>query len=121
MTMPNDLNHILSKTINKLGSHPLATGVGAAGGAAMGAGAGLAASPLGAAVGIVVGAVVGGLAGKEAAAMLNPTEEDRYWNEAVSSAPYYLDGYTYDDDAPAYCAGYTNHHLKDHASVLSCK
>ncbi len=51
---------------NESGSHPVATGVGAAGGAAAGIAAGTVGGPVGMAVGGVVGAVVGGLAGRAA-------------------------------------------------------
>lgn len=90
------------------GEHAIGTSVGAAGGAATGAAIGLVGGPVGAAVGAVVGAVVGGLAGKGIAAVINPAEEDRYWQTAHSQQPYQRPGTTYDDYSPAYRAGYTS-------------
>ena len=87
------------------GAHPIGTGVGAAGGAVAGAAAGSVAGPIGAAVGGVVGAVVGGLAGKAAGEAVNPTAEEAYWRENYSKEPYYEQGRTYDDYAPAYRLG----------------
>ena len=66
------------------GSHPVGTGLGAAAG----------------------GAVVGGLAGKGVAEGLNPTLEDAYWRDNYTKEPYYVEGRTYDDYAPAYRTGY---------------
>src|SRR5262245_28912316 len=71
------------------GSHPVGTGVGAAGGALAGAAAGAAVGgPVGAAVGGVTGAVVGGAAGHGVAEKIDPTVEDAYWRENYSSRPY---------------------------------
>ncbi|QNN55636.1 hypothetical protein H9K76_13405 [Diaphorobacter ruginosibacter] len=88
------------------GSHPVGTGLGAAGGAVTGAAAGSVGGPIGAAAGAVVGAVIGGLAGKGAAEAVNPTEEEAYWREVHVSEPYYSPEFTYDDYAPAYRAGW---------------
>jgi uncharacterized protein (TIGR02284 family) len=89
------------------GSHPVGTGVGAAGGAMAGAAAGLMGGPVGAAVGGVVGAVVGGLAGRAAAEAVNPTAEEAHWRENYTREPYYEQGRTFDDYAPAYRLGLT--------------
>ena len=96
------------------GSHPIGTGVGAAGGglAAAGAGAliGSAVPGIGTVVGGVVGAVVGsvggGLAGKGVAESINPTDEDAYWRNEHKNRPYYEAGHTYDEYAPAYRYGW---------------
>jgi hypothetical protein len=88
------------------GSHPVGTGLGAAGAGAAGAAIGAVAGPVGAAVGAVVGAVAGGLAGKGAAEAVNPTAEDAYWRENYQSRPYYTSDYSYDDYSPAYRYGY---------------
>lgn len=89
------------------GSHPVGTGLGAAaGGALAGAAAGSVGGPVGAIAGAAVGAVVGGLAGKGVAEGLNPTYEDNYWRDNFSREPYYMEGRTYDDYAPAYRTGY---------------
>lgn len=89
------------------GSHPVGTGVGATGGAVAGAAVGAIGGPVGAAVGGVVGAVVGGLTGKAAAEAFNPTAEEAYWRENYSKEPYYEQGRSYDDYAPAYQMGMT--------------
>jgi uncharacterized protein (TIGR02284 family) len=94
------------------GSHPIGTGVGAAGGAVAGAAAGAIGGPVGMAVGGVVGAIVGGLAGKAAAEAIDPTAEDAHWRENYQREPYYEQGRSYDDYAPAYrlgLAGRTKH------------
>ena len=89
------------------GSHPVGTGLGAAaGGAVAGAAAGAVGGPVGAVAGGAVGAVVGGLAGKGVAEGLNPTVEDAYWRDNYTKEPYYVEGRTYDDYAPAYRTGY---------------
>lgn len=88
------------------GAHPVGTGVGATGGAAAGAALGMVGGPVGAAVGGVVGAVVGGLAGKGAAEAVNPTVEEAYWRDNYTREPYYQDGLTFDEYAPAYRLGF---------------
>jgi uncharacterized protein (TIGR02284 family) len=87
------------------GSHPVGTGVGATGGAVAGAAAGTLGGPVGVAVGGAVGAVAGGLAGKTAAETVNPTAEEAHWREHYSSEPYYEQGRSFDDYAPAYRLG----------------
>ena len=87
------------------GSHPVGTGVGASGGAVAGAAAGALGGPVGVAVGGAVGAVVGGLAGKAAAEAVNPTAEEAHWREHYTSEPYYEQGRSFDDYAPAYRLG----------------
>jgi hypothetical protein len=90
------------------GSHPVGTGIGAAaGGIAAGAAAGtLAAGPVGTAIGAAAGAIAGGLAGKAVAEKMDPTAEEAYWQENYGREPYYENGMTYDDYAPAYRVGY---------------
>ncbi|HXD41327.1 MAG TPA: PA2169 family four-helix-bundle protein [Ramlibacter sp.] len=87
------------------GSHPVGTGVGATGGAVAGAAAGVIGGPVGVAVGGAVGAVVGGMAGKASAEAVNPTAEEAHWREHYSSEPYYEQGRSFDDYAPAYRLG----------------
>lgn len=89
------------------GAHPIGTGVGAAvGGIAAGAAAGtLAAGPVGTAVGAAIGAVIGGLGGKAVAEHYDPTVEEAYWRKSYEREPYYQNGMTYDDYAPAYRLG----------------
>ena len=70
---------------------------------------------VGVAVGGAVGAVVGGLAGKAAAEAVNPTAEEAHWRERYASEPYYEQGRSFDDYAPAYrlgLAGRTHDQIK---------
>ena len=87
------------------GSHPVGTGVGAAGGAVIGATVGTAiGGPIGTIIGAAIGVIAGGLAGKAIAEELDPTErgaarvsagktvasavnptaEDSYWSSGMS-------------------------------------
>ena len=86
------------------GSHPVGTGVGAAGAGAAGAAIGSIAGPIGTVVGAVIGAVAGGYAGKGAAEMIDPTAEDAYWKENYKTRPY-AKGADYAQLAPAYRYG----------------
>ena len=86
--------------------HNLGSGVGAGSGAMAGAAFGAMGGPVGAAVGAVVGAVAGSAAGKGVAQTFNPKAEDDFWRENYNRSPDYIEGYTYDDYAPAYRSGY---------------
>lgn len=89
------------------GSHPLGTGVGAAGvGTIATAVGGAVGGPVGAVVGAAVGAVAGGLVGKRAAEAIDPTVENEYWRSNYHSRPYYEAGRSYEDYEPAYRTGY---------------
>lgn len=89
------------------GSHPVGTGLGAAGAGAAATAIGAAVGgPVGAAVGAAVGAVAGGLAGKGIAEQIDPTVEDAYWRNAHRNESYYDSTATYNDYAPAYRTGY---------------
>jgi len=89
------------------GSHPVGTGIGAAGAGAVGAALGGAVGgPVGAVVGAAIGSVGGGLVGKNVAEGINPTVENQYWSENYSSRPYYESDYDYTDYEPAYRTGY---------------
>lgn len=88
------------------GSHPVGTGLGAAGAGAAGAAIGSVAGPVGTAVGAVVGAVAGGLAGKGVAEAVNPTAEDAYWRENYRARPYVDPDASYDEFRPAYQYGW---------------
>jgi phage tail tape-measure protein len=91
------------------GSHPVGTGLGAAGGAAAGALGGAAVGgPVGAVIGGVAGAVAGGLAGKGIAEHVDPTVEDAYWRETYSKRPYYT-GEPYEMYQPAYQYGWESY------------
>lgn len=106
MTTADNKNLNLDPITDEPGAHPLGTGVGAGGGALAGAAAGAVGGPVGAAVGAVVGAVAGGLAGHSVAESFNPTAEEAYWRGAYDKQDHYRSGYTYDDYAPAYRAGW---------------
>jgi hypothetical protein len=89
------------------GSHPIGTAIGAATlGAAMGAGAGSIIGPVGTALGAAGGAVLGGLTGNAIAERLDPTAEEAFWREKYATEPYYQNGLSYDEYAPAYRTGY---------------
>lgn len=89
------------------GAHPVGTGVGAAaGGIAAGAAAGSVLGPVGTVVGAAAGALLGGLAGKAVGEAIDPTVEDAFWNRQYNQEPYYAQGRTYADYAPAYRTGY---------------
>ena len=88
------------------GSHPVGTGLGAAGGGVTGAAIGAAAGPVGAMVGAAVGAVAGGLAGKAAAEAVDPTAEEAYWRENYQSRPYADKNLGYESYGPAYQYGW---------------
>ena len=89
------------------GSHPIGTGIGAAGGGiAAGAAIGSFAGPVGTVIGAVVGAVAGGLAGKGVAEMIDPTGEDKHWQENYKTRPYYDPKVGYDEVQPAYKYGW---------------
>lgn len=87
------------------GSHPVGTGVGAAGAGAAGAAIGSMAGPVGTVVGAVVGAVAGGYAGKGVAETIDPTAEDAYWRENYKTRSY-AKGADYNQFAPAYRYGW---------------
>ncbi|NES97400.1 MAG: hypothetical protein F6K32_19700 [Desertifilum sp. SIO1I2] len=89
------------------GSHPVGTGVGAAGLGAVGAAlGGVIAGPVGAVVGAAGGAVAGGLMGKGIAESVDPTVEDAYWRENYVTRRYYNSAYDYNDYQPAYRMGF---------------
>jgi hypothetical protein len=90
------------------GSHPVGTGMGAAGGAATGAAVGAAVGgPVGALVGAAIGGIAGGFAGKGIAEAVNPTEEDAYWRSNYADRPY-SQGKSYDQLRPAYEYGWNS-------------
>ncbi|HZZ42581.1 MAG TPA: hypothetical protein VFE58_06565 [Tepidisphaeraceae bacterium] len=93
------------------GSHPVGTGIGAAGAGVAGVAIGTAVggpvgSVVGGAIGAVVGAVAGGLAGKGVAEAIDPTTEDAYWRDNYSSRAYVRSGARYDEYQPAYRYGW---------------
>lgn len=88
------------------GSHPIETGVGAAGAAAAGAALGAFAGPIGAVVGGVLGAVAGAAGGSAVGEAINPTAEDAYWRAHHSEQKYALPDDVYEDFQPAYRVAY---------------
>ena len=93
------------------GSHPVGTGIGAAGAGAAGVAIGTAVggpvgSVVGGVIGAVVGAVGGGLAGKGVAEAIDPTTEDAYWRDNYHSRSYVTKGAKYDEYQPAYRYGW---------------
>ena len=100
--------HEKTKTDPKaMGSHPVATGVGAAGGAVAGAMIGTAVGgPVGTMVGGAVGAATGALTGQGVAEAVNPTVEDGYWRENYVKRDYVERNRPYTDYQPAYRYGW---------------
>lgn len=89
------------------GSHPVGTGVGAAGGAVTGAAVGAAVGgPVGAVVGGAIGAVAGGAAGHAVGESVNPTVEDAYWRDNYSTQSYADRTMPYSEYQPAYRYGW---------------
>src|SRR5512141_1798863 len=89
------------------GAHPVGVGGGGIGGAAAGGAIGGAVGgPIGAAIGGVIGAVAGAAAGKGVAEMVNPTEEETYWEREYRNRPYYNSGREYSYYRPAYRYGW---------------
>ncbi|MDP9173278.1 MAG: hypothetical protein M3O30_05360 [Planctomycetota bacterium] len=109
-TNPEDSSANRDAITGTPGSHPIGTGIGAAGAGAAGAAIGAAAGPIGsiagAAIGTVIGAVAGGLAGKGVAEAINPTAEDAYWRENYRTRPYATGDVTYDEFRPFYEYGW---------------
>jgi len=86
-------------------SEAIGAGVGVAGGAATGAAIGSLGGPVGTAIGAVVGGVAGGFAGKEVADLIDPAEEEKYWEKEYTNRPYSQDGKRYQEYRPAYRYG----------------
>lgn len=93
----------------KPGSHPVATGVGAAAAGAAGAAIGSVVpgigTAIGGAVGAVIGAVGGGVAGHAVGEAIDPTETDTYWRDNYKTRNYVEKDTDYDRYRPAYLYG----------------
>jgi uncharacterized protein (TIGR02271 family) len=91
------------------GSHPVATGVGAAAAGAAGAAIGSIVpgigTAIGGAVGAVIGAVSGGVAGHAVGEAIDPTETDAYWRDNYKTRNYVEKETDYDRYRPAYLYG----------------
>lgn len=101
-------NHLNSDPITgKHGAHPVGTGVGAAGGAVAGATIGaVAAGPVGALVGGAIGAAAGGAAGHGVGELVNPTEENAYWEQNYRMRNYVDRNRPYSDYQDAFRYGW---------------
>ena len=89
------------------GAHPVGTGAGAASGGVAGAAVGMAVGgPVGSVIGATIGAIAGGLSGKSLAESVNPTEEERFWQETFVREPFYVAGKNYEYYAPGFRAGW---------------
>jgi uncharacterized protein (TIGR02271 family) len=93
------------------GSHPVATGVGAAAAGAAGAAIGSVVPGVGTVVGGVIGAVAGavggGYAGKAVGEAIDPTDTDAYWRDNHRTRDYVKGNASYDQYRPAYQYGAT--------------
>ena len=93
----------------KPGSHPVATGVGAAAAGAAGAAIGSVVpgigTAIGGAVGAVIGAVGGGVAGHAVGEAIDPTGTDDYWRDNYKTRDYVEEETDYDRYRPAYQYG----------------
>ncbi len=91
-------------------THPLGTGIGAAGGAVAGAVLGSAmGGPAGAVVGGAVGAATGALTGRSVAEAVDPTAEEAYWSTHYRECDYVDRDRPYADYQPAYRYGWESH------------
>lgn len=89
------------------GSHPVGTGLGAAGGAVAGAAAGaVVGGPVGALVGAAIGGATGAAAGHGIGEAVNPTVENTYWEQNYRSRPYVDHNRSYADYKDAYRYGW---------------
>ncbi|MBS0195490.1 MAG: hypothetical protein JSR77_01905 [Planctomycetes bacterium] len=114
-TKPADRDANKDQKPGALGAHPVGTTLGAVGaGAAAGAAGGAIAGPIGAVAGAAVGAVVGGLAGNAVAESINPTIENKYWQDAYATRPYASINHTYEEFAPAYRYGWESYGRRGH-------
>ncbi|TWI61504.1 hypothetical protein IP91_04584 [Pseudoduganella lurida] len=96
------------KSGDDLSDHHMATGVGAGGGAMAGMAIGAAGGPIGMAAGGAIGAIAGGIAGKGVGGLVNPADEQRYWQDQYRNESYFNPAYQYDDYDPAYSLGYNS-------------
>lgn len=88
------------------GSHPVATGVGAAGAGLTGTIIGTAVGgPVGGVIGAAVGSILGAYAGKGVGELVDPTAEDAYWRENHRTQAHAADG-GYDEFEHGYKTGY---------------
>ena len=116
MNPDNQTDANLDPISGETGSHPVGTGVGAAGaGTVATVIGGAVGGPVGAVVGAVIGSVVGGLAGKDVAEQVNPSFEENNWQETYTSSTYVDSDKTYEDYQPAYRTGYEGYDRYGHS------
>ena len=106
---PNDPNVRDPEHAHELGGTLGMTVGGVAGGIAAGAAAGAAiggvAGPVGVVAGAAIGGAIGGATGESVARAVNPTSEEKYWEEQYEDRPYYVEGRDFDSYRPAYRYG----------------
>ena len=106
---PNDPNVRDPKHAHELGGTLGMTVGGVAGGIAAGVAAGAAiggiAGPIGVVAGAAMGGAIGGAAGESVAREVNPTEEEKYWEQNYVTRPYIATGSEFDTYRPAYRHG----------------
>ena len=103
---PKEANTNPDPITHEHGSHPVGTGVGAAGGGLAGAAVGAAVGgPVGAAIGAVVGGVAGAYSGRGVAEAINPTQEEEYWREHHHKQNWADQESTFEHYRPAYRTG----------------
>lgn len=95
---------------------------GIAAGVAAGATIGTVGGPIGAIVGAAIGGAMGGAAGESIARAVNPTAEEKYWEENYKTRPYVVETESYETYRPAYRHGinaYTKYQGRDFQEVES--
>src|SRR5689334_23288014 len=92
------------------GSHPVATGVGAATvGAAAVVAAAAVAGPIGVTAAAIGGPAIGGYVGKAVGELIDPTAEDAFWREQHPRQSYARPRVHDDDYFAAYRVGYVGY------------
>ena len=74
-------------------------------GMAAGAASGSVAGPIGVVAGAALGGALGGTIGEDVARGVNPTLEEKFWEENFKTRPYVVTGHTFEAYRPAYRAG----------------
>lgn len=82
---------------------------GIAAGAATGALSGALAGPVGIVAGAAIGGALGGAAGESLARSVNPTAEEKYWEQNYAKSSYYVEGRDFETYRPAYRYGIDNY------------
>ena len=93
------MGHLNKDHVLGAGSAALAAG---AAGAAIG---GLVAGPAGVAVGAAAGGALGAVAGQKASEKVDPRDDLGHFQQIFRTMPYYVDGHSWHDYAPAYRYG----------------